>query len=81
MSQKIKVVAQPKKQPRENSARGQWWAFIQQYNGKSIQDFCKAAQANPPSTPKAGKLQGKCEPPMGWVRYFVSAKLITLQGK
>ena len=52
-------------------ARAAWYAHLQACNGKTPAQFAAAAIANPPSTPKRGKLANKCEPPAGWLAYFV----------
>lgn len=52
-------------------ARGAWYTLLAQYNGQPAAAFMAAALANPPSTPQRGHLQGKCEPPSGWLRWFV----------
>lgn len=55
---------------RANSARAAWYAHLVAHNGQTPAAFCAAALANPPSTPKHGKLANTCEPPTGWLQYF-----------
>ena len=59
-------------------ARAAWYAHLQAHNGKTVAAFTKAALANPPSTPKRGKLANKCEPPAGWLSFFVRQGNATL---
>lgn len=62
-------------------ARAAWLAELVKYDGKPLDSFCTAVQKEPPSTPKTGKFAGKCEPPMGWIRFFVRQGLIQIQDK
>ena len=64
----IKVTALPQSY---SGARAAWYAHLQACNGKTPLQFAAAAIANPPSTPKRGKLANKCEPPAGWLAFFV----------
>lgn len=75
--QTIKVTAKGKAAT-YRGARAAVHAFVLNYNGKSVQQFCTAYLANPPSTPKKGKLAKQPEPPMGWLRFFVSQGVISL---
>ena len=76
---------QPVKPYRANSARALWYAAVTKAlaNGQQPASKLFAAHiANPPSTPKAGKLAGQCEPPAGWYSYFVRegvVKAVTVQ--
>lgn len=79
--QYIKVVGQPAKPYRANSARHAWWQAVQAHNGKPVSTFVAAVQANPPSTPTKGKLAGKVEPPAGWLGYFVRQGVVQLVNK
>ena len=71
-TQKIALVPGAKVNFRAGSARAKWYAHLVAHNGKTAQQFAKAALANPPSTPANGKLANKCEPPSGWLRWFVA---------
>ena len=70
----LQIIGQPAKPL--GGARGKWWAALQKYNGKPVAAFVTHVLANPPSTPKKGKLAGKCEPPAGWVNWFVRQGLV-----
>lgn len=52
------------------NARQAWYNVLAQFNGCAVQAFTTYVQANPPTTPKRGKLAGKCEPPAGWLNWF-----------
>lgn len=73
----LAIVGKPAKAYR--GARAAWWVAIQAYNGKPVAAFCANCLANPPSTPQRGKLRGKCEPPQGWVQYFVRQGLVVVK--
>ena len=72
----IKVNTTEAKKAKFRGARADWLEAIQSYNGKPVAAFCEHVLANPPSTPKTGKYAGQCEPPMGWVRFFIRQGLI-----
>ena len=76
--QTIKVNPKVKANFRPGSARAQYYAAIQAFNGKPVTAFAEAVAANPPSVPSRGKLKGKLEPVQGWVSYFVRNGYITL---
>lgn len=80
---KINKPAAAKLKFREGTAREAWLTFITAQHGKPLQDVVKAAEANPPSLQPKGKygVQGKVEPPMGWVRYFQRIGVVTLADK
>lgn len=60
-------------------ARAAWLEELANWDGKEVTAFCKHVQDNPPSTPKTGKYANKCEPPMGWVRWFVRNGIVTIK--
>ncbi len=64
----------PAKPYRANTARALYWAALKAtLQGGAVPCASIAVQwlANPPSTPKAGKLAGQPEPAAGWFGYFV----------
>lgn len=65
-----------------NSARANWWAVVQQYNGQPVAAFVAHVATKPPSLQPNGKYgkAGQVEPPMGWLRFFASTKA-TKQGQ
>ena len=67
--------------PNYRGARAAWYQHLVAHNGKPVATFCEAALANPPSTPKRGKLANKCEPPAGWLSFFVRQGIATLVTK
>lgn len=67
----IKLVPGANVKFRANSARGQWYDFLVGQVGKTEAEFIANAEANPPSTPKKGKLAGQTEPPKGWLSFFL----------
>lgn len=77
----IKVNTTEAKKANFRGARAAWLEALQAYDGKPLEEFTKHVQENPPSTPKTGKLAGKCEPPMGWVRFFVRQDLVEIVQK
>ena len=48
----IKVVAQPEKPYRANSARACWWERIVKFNGKSLAEFEASIAKEAPSQPQ-----------------------------
>lgn len=70
MANKIKVLKDVKVNFRKDSARDLYYQRIAKYHGKTLEAFVKDCEANPPSTPKRGKLKGKAEPVAGWVSWF-----------
>lgn len=79
--QVIKVIAQPEKPYRANSARDLYFQRIQKFNGKPLDAFKEDVAANVPSLPTKGKLKGKPEPVTGWISYFVNQGLIEIIAK
>lgn len=75
----ITVVPNVKANFREGTARANWYAALQAYNGKPVAAFTKHVLANPPSTPRTGKLKGQCEPPRGWLGWFARNGYITVK--
>jgi len=81
MGKVTKAAAQPKPQtialvkgatvPNYRGARAAWFSHLQTQVGNTPAQFAAAAIANPPSMPKHGKLANTCEPPAGWLRFFV----------
>ena len=65
--------------PNYRGARAAWYAHLVAHNGKPVAAFKKAAIANPPSTPKRGRLANKCEPPAGWLAFFVRQGIATIK--
>jgi hypothetical protein len=47
-------------------AREAWYARLQQYEGKSEEEFIKSATTDPPSLTK----KNEPEPPSGWIAFF-----------
>lgn len=66
------------KLPKAGTARASWLAALQAAaaNGQTAAQFTAACLANPPSTPKTGKLANMCEPPAGWLRHFKGAGVL-----
>ena len=65
---------QPVKPYRANTARALYWQALKGLlHGGPVPCNTIAVQwlANPPSTPKTGKLAGQPEPAAGWFAYFV----------
>jgi hypothetical protein len=60
-------------------ARAAWYAHLTAQAGNTPAQFAVAALANPPSTPTKGKLAGQCEPPAGWLGWFVRHGFAELQ--
>lgn len=73
----VKIVKQPEKAYRANSARGLYWERFQQFNGKPLGDLEESCQKDPPSQPKKGSLAGKTEPFGGWLSFFKQQGLVT----
>jgi hypothetical protein len=66
------------KLPKAGTARAAWLAALQASvaQGHTAAQFTAACLANPPSTPKTGKLANTCEPPSGWLRHFKGAGVL-----
>ena len=47
-------------------AREAWYTRLQQYEGKSEEEFIKSATTDPPSLTK----KNEPEPPSGWIAFF-----------
>ena len=62
---------------RLGSARDRWWKELQNWDGKSVQDWKDAMAALPPSKPTKGKYKDSGEPPSGWLSWFKSEGLAT----
>lgn len=77
----IKVVADPEKPFRSESARDLYWQRIKKFNGKPLASLEKSVAESPPSMPKKGKLAGKQEPLSGWLSYFKNQGLISIETK
>ncbi len=77
----IKVVAQPEKPFRGNSARACWWERVVKFNGKPLADFEASIAKEAPSQPQKGKLAGKTEKPSGWISFFEGEELIQIVSK
>lgn len=71
----IKVVAQPEKPYRPNTARDLYWQVINQYQGKPLNELV-ATLENPKTCPKVSPKRGTPEPGNGWVQYFVRQGLV-----
>lgn len=74
----IQADAAKKVKFREGTARYEWWQRMQDFNGKTLNAFLEDVKAKPPSVPTKGKLQGKLEPPQGWIKFFQREGLIKL---
>jgi len=79
--QVIKVIKQPEKPFKAESARDAWWDRVQKFDGKSVEEFVADVTKNPPSLQPNGKFgkAGKVEPPMGWVGYFTRTELVKIE--
>lgn len=75
----IKVVKQPEKAFRTDSARDLYWQRIQKFDGKPLSAFKDSVAKDVPSVPTKGKLQGKPEPINGWISWFKNAGLISIE--
>ena len=75
---KLKILKQPEKEYRVNSARALYWARFNQFNDKLLSELEKDCETNPPSTPKKGTHAGKVEPFGGWVSFFKQQGFISL---
>jgi len=74
----IKVIAQPEKPYRANSARALWWGRVVKFHGKSLAEFEASIAKEAPSQPQKGKLAGKTEKPSGWISFFSTEELIVV---
>ena len=72
----IKVIKEPKKPFKTNTARQLWWLMVRKFHGKTVAQFSEAVTVKAPSQPARGKLQGKTEPVSGWLAFFTRCKLI-----
>ena len=77
----IKVLKQPEKPFRKDSARDLYWERVQKFNGKQLSELEANVAKTPPSMPKRGKLQGKQEPLSGWMSWFKQQGLISVVTK
>ncbi len=77
----IKVNTTAADKAKFRGARQAWLEILTKYNGKPLADFTAHVQENPPSTPKTGKYANVCEPPMGWIRFFVRQQLVEIVNK
>ena len=71
---KIALVPGAKVNFREGSARALWYEHLKAHKGKTVKQFCDAAEKNPPSLQPKGKYgaQNKVEPPSGWLKFFIN---------
>ncbi len=67
---KVPVIKILKADAKYRGAREAWYAELKAHDGKPVKEFLDKVTAKPPSTPKKGKLEGKLEPPTGWLSYF-----------
>jgi hypothetical protein len=67
---KVTVIKILKADAKYRGAREAWYAELKAHDGKPVKEFLDHVTAKPPSTPKKGKLEGKLEPPTGWLSYF-----------
>lgn len=74
----IKIIAQPEKAYRAESARDLYWQRIQKFDGKPLDSFKADVEKDVPSVPTKGKLKGKPEPVNGWISYFRTQGLIEI---
>ena len=78
----LKIVKEPEKGYRTNSARANYWERFKEFNGKPLGDLEESCQKNPPSQPKKGGLAGKTEPFGGWLSFFKQkGPITTVQAK
>tara|TARA_R100001244_G_C5083284_1_gene114488 strand:+ start:199 stop:444 length:246 start_codon:yes stop_codon:yes gene_type:complete len=70
-AKKVSVISVTGAPANYHGARAAWYQHLQANKGKTQAQFEASAIANPPSTPKKGKLAGKVEPPAGWLAFFV----------
>jgi hypothetical protein len=52
---------------------------MQKFNGKTLEGFLESVKTEPPSVPTKGKLEGKLEPPQGWIKFFLREGLIRVE--
>ncbi len=57
-------------------AREAWYARLNEFNGKTEQEFVESATKKPPALTKAGT----GENPRGWLRYFQRSGVLELKG-
>ena len=77
----LKVLKQPEKPFRKDSARDNYWQRVQKFNGKTVKALEESVAKMAPSQPKKGKLAGKTEPLSGWVSWFKQQGLISISNK
>ena len=75
---RIKVDHDAAKKAKYRGAREAWLEALVEWDGQTLANFKDHVQSAPPSTPKTGKWAGKCEPPMGWVRFFIREQIVKL---
>ncbi len=75
----LKVLAQPEKPFRKNSARDVYWSRFCKWDGKELQELEKSCSDDPPSVPKKGHYEAKQEPFGGWVSFFKQKNLISVK--
>lgn len=69
--QKIKVL---KKDTKYRGAREAWFNRLQEFDGKTEEEFLASTKEKPPALTK----NGTAENPTGWVRFFVRAGVLSL---
>lgn len=73
----VKILAQPAKPYRTNSARHLYWQACQQYNGKPLSELV-AALENPKTCPLVSPKRGAPEPGKGWVAFYQRSGMLGL---
>ena len=75
---RIRVDMDAAKKAQYRGARAAWLERLVEWDGQPLVTFKEQVQLDPPSTPKTGKWAGKCEPPMGWVKFFMREQIVKL---
>ena len=55
---------------RDGTARARWYERLKEFDGRPLDEFVASVEAEPPSTPDTGKLEGQLEPVSGWINFF-----------
>ena len=77
----VKILKQPAKPYRKNSARAKYWTRVCKYADKDVLALVRSVDKVAPSQPVHGKLAGKTEPLTGWLNYFAHNGLLEVVAK
>ena len=77
----VKIVAQPPKPFRGNSARAAYWDRFCEYDGKPLSELEESCHKDAPSFPKRGPGAGKPEAFSGWLSFFKQCELLSTPTK